>query len=126
MFRSLLCNAFIFALLLVSAVATDLLPSELKWIHDQEFAERVERSLAEIRRILDEQKSPRLATNQKGDVHDSVGGHTYEDKFSLVQMLTNIALAATMTSFDRLGMNEEILSKMKEWRKEKKSSYASI
>lgn len=121
MFRSLLCNAFIFALLFVSAVATDLLPSELKWIHDQEFAERVERSLAEIRRILDEQKSPRLATNQKGDVHDSVGGHTYEDKFSLVQMLTNIALAATMTSFDRLGMNEEILSKMKEWRKEKKA-----
>jgi hypothetical protein len=122
LFRTLLCNTFILlALLLINTDATDLLPSELKWIQDQEFAERVEKSLAEVRRLLDEQKSPRLATEQKPDGHDSVDGHTYEDKFSLVQMLTNTALAVTMASFDRMGMNEEILNKMKEWRVEKKS-----
>lgn len=121
MWRSILCITSVFALLLHCAFATDLLPPELKWIHDQEFAERLDRSLAEVRRLLDEEKSPRLATRQKKYGHESFDDHTYEDKFSLVQMLTNTALAATMASFDRLGVNEEVLKRMKEWRMKKKT-----
>lgn len=121
MCKSILCFSSVFALLLAYAVATDLLPSELKWIHDQEFPERLERSLAEVRRLLDEEKSPRLATRQKKYGHESFDDHTYNDKFSLVQMLTNTALAATMAIFDRLGVNEDVLYKMKEWRMKKKT-----
>lgn len=108
------------SLLVLKSASTNLAPSELKWIHDDDFSDRVERSLAEIRRILDEEKSPQLAVQQHPS-DDTFTQHTYADKFSLVQVLTNSALSSCMAIFRHLGMDDRVLFTMKEWRKKKQT-----
>ena len=68
------------------------------------FPQAIERSMEVVRRILDQTKNPMAAA----DVD-----HRYEDKFSLVECLTNTGIAATLNVLEQLdGFNEDVLKQI--------------
>ena len=68
------------------------------------FPQAIERSMEVVRRILDQTKNPMAA----GDVD-----HRYEDKFALVEFLTNTGIAATLNVLEQLdGFNEDVLKQI--------------
>jgi hypothetical protein len=64
----------------------------------------VERALQVVRKLLDQNKNPMIAA----DVD-----HDYDDKYSLVEFVTNTGIAATLNVLEQLdGFNEEILKQV--------------
>lgn len=51
-----------------------------------------------MKRILDNTRNPRLAEDEE---------HTYDDKYALVEFVTNTAVASQMNAFERLGLDPE-------------------
>jgi len=70
------------------------------------FKGRVNNALTRVRTILENARTPTLAS----DVH-----HEYEDKFLLAEYIGNTTIAATLQILDTLGMNEKAYQQMKEW-----------
>ncbi|GFH47178.1 hypothetical protein CTEN210_03653 [Chaetoceros tenuissimus] len=65
-----------------------------RYLTTQQFERRVYESMEVIKRILDANRNPRIASSEQD--------HTYDDKFSLSQLMTNIGLTATCNAFDAL------------------------
>ena len=68
--------------------------------------QRLQAALERVRVILDATKDPQAA----GDVH-----HQYEDKYLLVEGVTNAAVASQLNSFGALGLTLEHVQKLQEW-----------
>ena len=66
---------------------------------------RVQRSLQEVKKVLDATRSPRLAT----EVH-----HEYTDKFLLAEFVTGAACAGQLLCLEALGLTAEGLAKLAE------------
>jgi len=65
----------------------------------------VDKSMQVVRRILDQTKNPVVAG---ADVD-----HRYEDKYALVEFLTNTGIAATLNVLEQLdGFDEEVLKQI--------------
>ena len=76
--------------------------------------QRLQAALERVRVILDATKDPQAA----GDVH-----HQYEDKYLLVEGVTNAAVASQLNSFGALGLTLEHVQKLQEWSKDKVVSF---
>jgi len=61
---------------------------------------RVDSALEEVKKILGETRNPKFAA----DVD-----HKYDDKYCLVEVLTNLALAADLNALERMGFDERKL-----------------
>mmetsp|Transcript_56950 Transcript_56950/g.135772 ORF Transcript_56950/g.135772 Transcript_56950/m.135772 type:complete len:964 (-) Transcript_56950:119-3010(-) len=79
--------------------------------------QRLQAALERVRIILDATKDPQAA----GDVH-----HQYEDKYLLVEGVTNAAVASQLNSFGALGLTMEHVQKLQDWSKEKVVSFQFI
>ncbi|CAE7738993.1 TRPT1 [Symbiodinium sp. KB8] len=79
--------------------------------------QRLQAALERVRVILDATKDPQAA----GDVH-----HQYEDKYLLVEGVTNAAVASQLNSFGALGLTMEHVQKLQDWSKEKVVSFQFI
>eukprot|EP00439_Symbiodinium_sp_Y106_P037021 s2962_g4.t1 len=79
--------------------------------------QRLQAALERVRVILDATKDPQAA----GDVH-----HQYEDKYLLVEGVTNAAIASQLNSFGALGLTMQHVQKLQEWSKEKVVSFQFI
>jgi len=69
-----------------------------KYMHFQ-----LQKSMAAVKKILDLTRTPRYAEEED---------HVYEDKFGLAEFLTNSAIAAQVNAYERMGIDEEKLSKL--------------
>ncbi|CAE7683490.1 TRPT1 [Symbiodinium sp. CCMP2592] len=67
-------------------------------------------ALERVRVILDATKDPQAA----GDVH-----HQYEDKYLLVEGVTNAAVASQLNCFGALGLTLQHVQKLQDWSKDK-------
>ena len=76
--------------------------------------QRLQAALERVRVILDATKDPQAA----GDVH-----HQYEDKYLLVEGVTNAAVASQLNSFSALGLTMQHVQKLQEWSKDKVVSF---
>ena len=76
--------------------------------------QRLQAALERVRVILDATKDPQAA----GDVH-----HQYEDKYLLVEGVTNAAVASQLNSFSALGLTMQHVQKLQEWSKNKVVSF---
>ncbi|CAE7701571.1 PP5 [Symbiodinium necroappetens] len=76
--------------------------------------QRLQAALERVRVILDATKDPQAA----GDVH-----HQYEDKYLLVEGVTNAAVASQLNSFGALGLTLEHVQKLQERSKDKVVSF---
>jgi len=72
------------------------------------FKQQIDAALTSIRRILDNTRNP----EQPSDV-----SHAYDDKYTLVELMTNTALAAQSYVLEELGVNAAALKQMREWGK---------
>ncbi|CAE6956666.1 TRPT1 [Symbiodinium natans] len=79
--------------------------------------QRIEAALERVRVILDATKDPQAA----GDVH-----HQYEDKYLLVEGVTNAAVASQLNSFCALGLTIQQVQTLQEWAKDKAVSFQFI
>lgn len=75
---------------------------------DFRFRTRVDKALDSVRRVLDTTRNPELPADVQ---------HTYDDKYTLVNLTTNTALAATALCFTELGVSATHLKTLKEWSK---------
>ena len=74
------------------------------------FKEQLDAAMKSIRRILDTTRNP----EQPSDVQ-----HVYDDKYTLVEFMTNMALAAESFVLEELGVTPAILKTLREWAKTK-------
>merc|ERR1712137_795739 len=73
----------------------------------------VDAALARIRTILDNARHPRLASDIS---------HSYEDKYSMAEFLTNTSSASLLNALEvSLGCNTKKLQQMKNWCNENRS-----
>jgi len=72
--------------------------------------QRLQAALERVRVILDATKDPQAA----GNVH-----HQYEDKYLLVEGVTNAAVASQLNCFGVLGLTLQHVQKLQEWSKDK-------
>ena len=66
---------------------------------EREFKSKVDDALKVVKTILENTRNPSLAS------HNHV--HTYDDKFTLSEFITNIALAALLNVLNKLGLGEK-------------------
>lgn len=76
----------------------------------QRFGSLVDKALDVVRRVLDRVKHPHYATDTT---------LAYEDTFTLVELLTNVALASQSNSLTFLGLNQTNLDLVYQWSKER-------
>ena len=76
--------------------------------NEWQFKQKLEKTLAEVKRILHTERHPVIA----GDVH-----HAYSDKYCLAESLTNTALAASLNCLESIGLDKEKLSILIDWAK---------
>jgi len=74
----------------------------------QEFESKLQKALQRVRLVLDETKQPQLAA----EVH-----HTYQDKYLLVEYLTNSAAASQLNCLAALGLSPGQFSTLQQWAK---------
>lgn len=81
--------------------------SENTWRDKNNFVlrDKVESALNEVKKILDETRNPKFAR----DVD-----HKYEDKYHLAEFLTNVALAASFNTLEKIGFGYEKLTELVE------------
>ncbi|CAE8626603.1 unnamed protein product [Polarella glacialis] len=72
----------------------------------REFESKLQEALQRVRLVLDETKQPQPAA----EVH-----HTYQDKYLLVEYLTNSAAASQLNCLAALGLSPEQLSTLRQW-----------
>jgi len=72
------------------------------------FKQQLDSALNSIRRILDTTRNP----EQPSDV-----SHAYDDKYTLVELMTNTTLAAQSYVLEELGVTAAALKQMREWAK---------
>ena len=77
------------------------------------FRRKVDEALEKVKTILENNKSPEIAS----DVH-----HKYNDKFLLAEMLTNLSSASMLAVLVSLGLKASALEKAYGWANEKKRS----
>eukprot|EP01127_Copromyxa_protea_P002107 TRINITY_DN1199_c0_g1_i3.p1 TRINITY_DN1199_c0_g1~~TRINITY_DN1199_c0_g1_i3.p1 ORF type:complete len:1012 (-),score=233.88 TRINITY_DN1199_c0_g1_i3:40-3075(-) len=70
------------------------------------FRQQVERAIRSIKTVLENNKTPECPTG---------GGHTYDDKYALVELVTNTAVASQVTCLELLGLDEAKLKKLKQF-----------
>jgi len=80
--------------------------------NEHAFKRKVDEAMKQVRTVLDTTKNPRYP--------DSVS-HTYEDKYTLAETATQSAISSLFTSFEYIGVTDEIYQKMVEWTKENKA-----
>ena len=64
------------------------------YLTSQQFEQRIFQSMEVVKRILDANRNPKIAS--------SAQDHTYDDKFSLSQLMTNVGLTAICNAIDAL------------------------
>ena len=67
------------------------------------FHHQVDKALAAVQRILDTTRSPQYASEED---------HSYEDKYEMAVLLTNMSIAALINVLERLGMTQAHLMEM--------------
>ena len=77
------------------------------------FRSKVEVALEKVRTILENNKSPEVAS----EVH-----HKYDDKFLLAEMLTNLSSASMLAVLLSMGLKADGLEKIYGWVNDKKRS----
>eukprot|EP01094_Clydonella_sp_ATCC50884_P018414 TRINITY_DN3404_c0_g1_i2.p1 TRINITY_DN3404_c0_g1~~TRINITY_DN3404_c0_g1_i2.p1 ORF type:complete len:911 (+),score=440.16 TRINITY_DN3404_c0_g1_i2:171-2903(+) len=75
-------------------------------LDERRFRERVDAALAVVKKVLDNTRYPAYPEDVQ---------HQYDDKYKLVEFVTNTALAAQLTVLEVLGLSEENVKQMKEW-----------
>lgn len=70
------------------------------------FEKQVDTALTRVRSILDTSRQP---------TYPSEVSHKYDDKYMLVDFLTNTTLAAQLTCMELLGLNMKSLQQLKKW-----------
>lgn len=73
---------------------------------ESRFERQVDAALERVRTILDTSRHP----TYPADV-----AHKYDDKYMLVDFLTNTALATQLTCLELLGLDLKALQQMKKW-----------
>lgn len=76
------------------------------------FKERVQRALEVTRRVLDVNKNPKIPSEVF---------HQYEDKYTLAESITNVAVAAQLNCLESLGLTDKKLSVLQGWVQENSS-----
>eukprot|EP00548_Thalassiothrix_antarctica_P002812 CAMPEP_0194134468 /NCGR_PEP_ID=MMETSP0152-20130528/4546_1 /TAXON_ID=1049557 /ORGANISM="Thalassiothrix antarctica, Strain L6-D1" /LENGTH=1063 /DNA_ID=CAMNT_0038830223 /DNA_START=66 /DNA_END=3257 /DNA_ORIENTATION=+ len=71
--------------------------------HEKQFHGLVNKALQSVRKILDVNRNPRIAEDMN---------HTYDDKYALVEFLTNTAIAAQINILERMGLSETKLKRL--------------
>jgi hypothetical protein len=66
----------------------------------------VAKALKKVETILDTTRSPRLAEEEE---------HKYDDKYALIEFLTNTSVAAQMNALERLGLTSELMATVSQW-----------
>eukprot|EP00980_Cylindrotheca_fusiformis_P017289 scaffold5347_cov130-Cylindrotheca_fusiformis.AAC.11 len=69
--------------------------------YDGRFRDRVQNALKAVGTILNTTRNPVLL--------EQASNHTYEDKYALVDTMTNTLIASAMTIFEKLGLSNEML-----------------
>jgi hypothetical protein len=59
-----------------------------------------------VQSVLDHTRQPQLAENVD---------HTYDDKYALIEFLTNTSIAAQMNALERLGLHQEHIIQVMGW-----------
>eukprot|EP01122_Echinamoeba_exundans_P006772 TRINITY_DN1971_c0_g2_i1.p1 TRINITY_DN1971_c0_g2~~TRINITY_DN1971_c0_g2_i1.p1 ORF type:complete len:992 (+),score=172.24 TRINITY_DN1971_c0_g2_i1:130-3105(+) len=75
-------------------------------LQEDRFRRQVDKALASVKTILENERQPQLAADVP---------HTYSDKYALAEYLTNSALAAQLNVLEALGVTEKILHKLVQW-----------
>lgn len=70
---------------------------------EKQFHTLVNKALQSVEKILDVNRSPRIAEDQD---------HKYDDKYALTEFLTNTAIAAQMNILERMGLTEAKLKRL--------------
>jgi len=66
----------------------------------------VDKAMKQVRTILANTRNPRLAENEE---------HVYDDKYALVEFLTNTSVAAQMNALERLGLDPDKFRTVSGW-----------
>lgn len=72
------------------------------------FASNVERSLAVVRRLFDNERARITVIGREADSQ-----HSYQDKFSAAEFVSSAALAATLHCLEQFGFGADRLDEMK-------------
>lgn len=78
--------------------------------NERRFEKQIEEATEVIKTILNNTRDPLCPHNVS---------HSYDDKYTLAEFLSNTALASTLTSLEVLGLNGESIQKLKAWSKDR-------
>ena len=74
--------------------------------NESRFLQRVDSALVRIKTILDNTRSPRIAS----DV-----AHSYDDKYGLAEFLTNTTIASLLNALENINCDAKKIRQMKNW-----------
>ncbi len=80
--------------------------SELEWFDEGRFRAAVDRALLAARTVLDNERSPKLPEDRP---------HSYDDKYIVVDVVTNVALSAALNCLEASGLNAKSLRTLQDW-----------
>ena len=72
--------------------------------HSDQFRRDVDNALLSVQRILETHRTPRLDNTD----------HTYDDKYALVELMTNTAISAQMNVMERMGLTGDTLKALQQ------------
>ena len=71
-----------------------------------QFRRDVDNAMQSVQQILETNRMPRLAHEMD---------HTYDDKYTLSECMTNTAMSALMTVLERMGLTKDALITLQQW-----------
>ena len=74
--------------------------------HADQFRRDVDNAMQSVQQILETNRMPRLAHEMD---------HTYDDKYTLSECMTNTAMSALMTVLERMGLTKNALTTLQQW-----------